>query len=56
LARGRPAHRWREGGGGVHPRDLLDQLVSLAKYIEEPPRMSRKLLDSVVNTYFIAPS
>ncbi|HEY8686805.1 MAG TPA: ATP-binding protein, partial [Chloroflexota bacterium] len=41
---------------GVHPRDLLDQLVSLAKYIEEPPRMSRKLLDSVVNTYFIAPS
>ncbi len=41
---------------GVHPRDLLDQLVSLAKYIEEPPRMSRKLLDSVVKTYFIAPS
>ncbi|HEX6510207.1 MAG TPA: ATP-binding protein, partial [Chloroflexota bacterium] len=41
---------------GVHPRDLLDQLVALARYIEEPPRMSRKLLDSVVNTYFIAPS
>lgn len=41
---------------GVHPRDLLDQLVSLAKYIEEPPRMSRKLLDSVVGTYFIAPA
>lgn len=41
---------------GVHPRDLLDQLVSLAKYIDEPPRMSRKLLDSVVRTYFIAPS
>lgn len=38
---------------GVHPRDLLDQLVSLARYIEEPPRMSPHLLDSVVNTYFL---
>jgi hypothetical protein len=39
---------------GVHPRDLLDQLVALARYIEVPPRMSRELLDAVVNTYFIA--
>lgn len=38
---------------GVHPRDLLEQLVALCRYIEEPPRMSRKLLDSVVGTYFI---
>ncbi len=39
---------------GVHPRDLLDQLVALARYIEEPPHLSRSLLDSVVDTYFIA--
>lgn len=39
---------------GVHPRDLLDQLVALARYIEEPPRMSPMMLDSVVGTYFIA--
>lgn len=39
---------------GVHPRDLLDQLVSLARYIEAPPRMTPDLLDSVVHTYFIA--
>ncbi len=39
---------------GVHPRDLLDQLVALARYIEVPPRMSPELLDSVIATYFIA--
>jgi hypothetical protein len=39
---------------GVHPRDLLDQLVALARYTEVPPRMTRHLLDSVVRTYFIA--
>jgi hypothetical protein len=39
---------------GVHPRDLLDQLVSLCRFIEEPPTMSRRLLDNVVHTYFIA--
>jgi hypothetical protein len=38
---------------GVHPRDLLDQLVALARYIEEPARMTPDLLDSVVNTYFL---
>ncbi|MGI8827745.1 MAG: hypothetical protein ACR2JC_19350 [Chloroflexota bacterium] len=39
---------------GVHPRDLLDQIVALARYIEEPPRMTMELLDSVVHTYFVA--
>ncbi len=39
---------------GVHPRDLLEQLVALSRYIEVPPRMSPELLDSVVGTYFIA--
>ena len=38
---------------GVHPRDLLDQLVALARFIEEPPRMSPEMLDAVVNTYFL---
>lgn len=39
---------------GVHPRDLLDQIVALSRYIEEPAVMSPRLLDAVVNTYFIA--
>jgi hypothetical protein len=39
---------------GVHPRDLLDQLVALARYIEVPPRLSPDLLDACVATYFIA--
>jgi hypothetical protein len=38
---------------GVHPRDLLDQLVALCRYIEEPPRMTPELLNAVVRTYFI---
>jgi hypothetical protein len=38
---------------GVHPRDILDQLVALCRYIEEPPRMDPELLDAVVHTYFI---
>ncbi|MGH2448172.1 MAG: ATP-binding protein [Chloroflexota bacterium] len=38
---------------GVHPRDLLDQLVSLAHYIEVPPRMTHDLLDAVVEMYFL---
>jgi hypothetical protein len=41
---------------GVHPRDLLDQLVALCRYIEEPPRMAPELLDAVVHTYFITQS
>src|SRR5579872_1842130 len=28
---------------GVHPRDLLDQLVALARYLEVPPRMTREI-------------
>jgi hypothetical protein len=37
----------------VHPRDLLDQLVSMARFVEEPPRMTRELIDAAVHTYFI---
>jgi len=40
---------------GVHPRDLLDQLVALCRYVEEPPRMTPEMLDAVVHTYFISP-
>lgn len=38
---------------GVHPRDLLDQVVALARFIEEPPRMTPELLDAAVGTYFL---
>lgn len=39
---------------GVHPRDLIEQLIALARYIDVPPRMTRELLDAVVNSYFLA--
>jgi len=35
------------------PRDILDQLLSMAKYNIEKPTLSPDLLDSACNTYFV---
>lgn len=35
------------------PRDLVDQIVSLAKYNMEPPRLTPDLVDSAAATYFV---
>ncbi len=37
----------------VHPRDLLDQIVDAARYLEIPPAMSKDLLDRAVEAYFV---
>jgi SpoVK/Ycf46/Vps4 family AAA+-type ATPase len=37
----------------VHPRDLLDQVVDLAKYLEIEPRLSKELIDGAVEAYFV---
>jgi energy-coupling factor transporter ATP-binding protein EcfA2 len=37
----------------VHPRDLVNQVVNIAKYHETEPRLTRELLDSAVEAYFI---
>lgn len=37
----------------VHPRDLLDQIVDVARYLKIPPTMSRELLDQAVEAYFV---
>lgn len=37
----------------VHPRDLLDQVIDLAKYLEVEPRLSKELIDAAVEAYFV---
>ena len=37
----------------VQPRDLLDQIIDLAKYAETEPRMTKELLDAAVEAYFV---
>ena len=38
---------------GCQPRDLLDQVLSLAEYLGEPPRVTPDLLDSACAGYFV---
>lgn len=37
----------------VHPRDLLSQLIDIANYLGEPPRLTEELIDQAVATYFV---
>jgi predicted ATPase with chaperone activity len=37
----------------VHPRDLLDQIIDLARYLEVEPRLSKDLIDAAVEAYFV---
>jgi hypothetical protein len=37
----------------VHPRDILDQIVDAAHYLNVPPAMSKDLLDRAVEAYFV---
>jgi hypothetical protein len=38
---------------GVHPRDLIDQVVILCKYRQQPLAITPQLLDTVCQSYFI---
>ncbi len=37
----------------THPRDLLRQLIGLAKYLNVPPELGPQLLDAACGTYFV---
>jgi hypothetical protein len=37
----------------VHPRDLVDQLIDIAVYLNLPPTMSKDLLDRACAAYFV---
>lgn len=36
-----------------HPRDLLDQIVDIADYLEVEPRLSREMIDLAAESYFV---
>lgn len=37
----------------VHPRDLLDQLIDIARYLQREPHLEKELLDAAVDAYFV---
>jgi predicted ATPase with chaperone activity len=39
-----------------HPRDLIEQVVDIARYLNVPPALSKDLIDSACNSYFVRPN
>jgi len=37
----------------VHPRDILDQLLDIARYMNRPPQLTKDLLDRACEAYFV---
>lgn len=37
----------------VHPRDILNQLIDIASYTNQPPALTRELLDRAAASYFV---
>lgn len=49
-------HHYRDGRRGfraTHPRDLILQLMDIARFNELKPELTRELLDAAVATYFV---
>lgn len=36
-----------------HPRDLLDQIIDIARYLSVPPTLSKELIDRAAAAYFV---
>lgn len=36
-----------------HPRDLIDQLIDIAGYLGEEPRLTKELIDQAADSYFV---
>ncbi len=37
----------------VHPRDLIDQLIDIARYLNRPPQLTKDLIDRAADAYFV---
>ncbi len=37
----------------VHPRDLLDQIIDYAKFLDVEPRLTKELIDAAIEAYFV---
>jgi SpoVK/Ycf46/Vps4 family AAA+-type ATPase len=38
---------------GCHPRDLLDEIVDIARYRSVPPALSKEMIDKACRAYFV---
>jgi energy-coupling factor transporter ATP-binding protein EcfA2 len=37
----------------VHPRDLLNQVIDIATYLNQPPALTKELIDRAASAYFV---
>lgn len=37
----------------VHPRDILDQLLDISRYLNRPPQLTKELIDKAAESYFV---
>ena len=37
----------------VHPRDILDQMIDIARYLNRPPQLSKEMIDRSCESYFV---
>jgi hypothetical protein len=37
----------------VHPRDILDQLLDISRYMGRPPQLTKELIDRACESYFV---
>lgn len=37
----------------VHPRDILDQLIDIARYMNRPPTLTKEMIDRACDSYFV---
>lgn len=36
-----------------HPRDIIEQVIDIARYVNVPPALTKELIDSACNSYFV---
>jgi hypothetical protein len=39
-----------------HPRDIIEQVIDISRYLNTPPTLSKELIDAACNSYFVRPS
>lgn len=37
----------------VHPRDILDQMIDIARYVNRPPQLTKEMIDRACDAYFV---
>jgi hypothetical protein len=37
----------------VHPRDIVDQILDISRYLQVMPKLSKDLLDRAASAYFV---